>query len=721
MGNVHAGNLGVDVLLAESLGDRDAMVAVAHKVDAVHLDQLYRRQGLAAQEGQGHPFPAVADPFFERVELVIEILRAAQGAADLADTTTLSWVAGLGAVQHNVYFGTDEALVAAGDASVAKGAVTETAFDPGLLTWGAKYFWKVDAVAADGAVTPGLVWSFSVAESQVIDDFEAYDVALPQEPAVPPIGWWKLDGNLLDSSGNGHNGTVKGEGIGFEDDLVMGTVLSLPGGDDKYVEIGPVGISGNMPTTIACWAKADNTNVPDWTLVFGFTGTADAQGGCGSHFDIDDIGWPEGIGGHAWCWEERIFSDQEALEWHHYAMTYDGANIKLFGDGVPGKYHLNTGISDAMDLSIRGDRVHIGKRVTQASSFPGDVSDARIYNYALSPAEIMSVAGYVPTLLSSVWTTDGAVTATASAEGHSGKCMKLDYDTSAAPNMGSASLGFEDPVDLTRGGAQVISMWVLGDAANAPETLSLMVEDSAGAIAVAADPNPAATQIGVWWKINIPLAGFTGVDLTKIVKLSIVVGTGKAGGKGTIYVDDISVANPTTVITKVVRENGQSGNRDPIGAYDGSTTPALINGVVDGDYVFSDRTFTWFKTPFELAGSEYLRMFNSDKGSSEKDVTCTVTLSRPALVWITVDTRIPQEWNNGGAIVTRQDAADLITSQFAAPGTFAPAGLNITIREKADGTADTVMEVFAAELDAGTYVFGPIWSNKDFYTIGAIK
>ena len=62
----------------------------------------------------------------------------------------------------------------------------------------------------------------------------------------------------------------------------MGQVLSLPGGENQYVGMPPVGLSGNDPTTIACWAKADHTNIPDWTLVFGFTGTEGGGGGCGS-------------------------------------------------------------------------------------------------------------------------------------------------------------------------------------------------------------------------------------------------------------------------------------------------------------------------------------------------------------------------------------------------------------------------------------------------------
>ncbi len=72
----------------------------------------------------------------------------------------LSWMPGAGAVSHTIYFGTDEAAVAAGDASVLMGTQAETMFDPGLLTVDQTYYWRVDE--NDGSSTyAGDVWSFN--------------------------------------------------------------------------------------------------------------------------------------------------------------------------------------------------------------------------------------------------------------------------------------------------------------------------------------------------------------------------------------------------------------------------------------------------------------------------------------------------------------------------------------------------------------------------------
>ncbi len=113
-----------------------------------------------------------------------------------------------------------------------------------------------------------------------------------------------------------------------------------------------------------------------------------------------------------------------------------------------------------------------------------------------------------------------------------------------------------------------------------------------------------------------------------------------------------SVAS-ASLITGVVRSNGQSGTRtdgSPInGAFTGNTAPVPMQagGLMDGNFVFSDRNYPWSMTPAEVKGAEYVLMFNTDKATSETDVTYAVTISRPCTVAVTVDDRIPAEWNGG--------------------------------------------------------------------------
>jgi hypothetical protein len=184
-----------------------------------------------------------------------------------------------------------------------------------------------------------------------------------------------------------------------------------------------------------------------------------------------------------------------------------------------------------------------------------------------------------------------------------------------------------------------------------------------------------------------------------------------------------SVAS-ASLITGVVRSNGQSGTRtdgSPInGAFTGNTAPVPMQagGLKDGNFVFSDRNYPWALTPAQLIGAEYVPMFNTDKATSETDVTYAVTISQACTVAITADDRIPASWNGGGAITSQQDAVDAVVAAFAAKGTFQDTGLNVFIHESA--TTDRPMSVYAAQLPAGTYVFGGQPSSLNYYTIGAI-
>jgi hypothetical protein len=162
------------------------------------------------------------------------------------------------------------------------------------------------------------------------------------------------------------------------------------------------------------------------------------------------------------------------------------------------------------------------------------------------------------------------------------------------------------------------------------------------------------------------------------------------------------------IITSVVRANGESDNRAPVGQYNGSTPPlpTQAGDLINGNLCFSDRTYTWTKMPEQLLGAEYIRTFNSDKHSST--VTYTVTTSRKATVMIAVDDRIND----------LKGAVNQATARFAPVGMFEHTVLNLYIHENA--STDRPLSVFSAELPAGTYVFSAMPSVHNFYIIAVM-
>ncbi len=180
-----------------------------------------------------------------------------------------------------------------------------------------------------------------------------------------------------------------------------------------------------------------------------------------------------------------------------------------------------------------------------------------------------------------------------------------------------------------------------------------------------------------------------------------------------------NVASAAVIITDVVRTNGTTGNRSPIGQFFPNTDPlASAGGLADGLHVFSDRDYPWANTPIELVGAEYVRTFNTDKGGTgSTTVAYDVTTSQTAILAVTIDNR----WFGDDGIAL-QTKVDEIVAAFAAPGTFTDTGLDLYIREDMTFPYDTdrPMSVFAALMPAGTYRFGPLPSNKNFYSIGAM-
>ncbi len=105
----------------------------------------------------------------------------AQGrVVDIENALPLSWKAGDNAAQHDVYFGTDREAVAGADTSTAdvyRGRQGSTSYNPpeGVEWGGGPYYWRIDEYNTDGTTSTGNIWSFTVTDFILVDDFESYD------------------------------------------------------------------------------------------------------------------------------------------------------------------------------------------------------------------------------------------------------------------------------------------------------------------------------------------------------------------------------------------------------------------------------------------------------------------------------------------------------------------------------------------------------------------
>jgi hypothetical protein len=141
---------------------------------------------------------------------------------------------------------------------------------------------------------------------------------------------------------------------------------------------------------------------------------------------------------------------------------------------------------------------------------------------------------------------------------HGGRqSMPLQYDNTKAPFISEAERTFASAQNWTTNGAENLVVYFRGlDPAsatqpegNSAEGLYLVVEDASGKTKVVQHPDPVGTNATAWQAWAIPLSEFTsaGVKMTAVKSLTIGVGNKaapKAGGTGTVYIDDIGFGKP---------------------------------------------------------------------------------------------------------------------------------------------------------------------------------
>jgi hypothetical protein len=121
-----------------------------------------------------------------------------------------------------------------------------------------------------------------------------------------------------------------------------------------------------------------------------------------------------------------------------------------------------------------------------------------------------------------------------------GQSLPLQYDNTQA-SISEIYRDFSPALDLTANGANTLVLYVRGDSSNTVEptdALTVALDDGTRtdeAVAAQAEELRKAQ----WKKVEIALADLD-VDTTAIDKITISIGAGAAGGKGVVYIDNIT-------------------------------------------------------------------------------------------------------------------------------------------------------------------------------------
>ncbi|UCD49331.1 MAG: hypothetical protein JSW27_17580 [Phycisphaerales bacterium] len=395
----------------------------------------------------------------------------------------LSWAAGDGAAEHDVYLGTDAAAVAAADASVSLGRQADTSLAiAAVLEFDSTYYWRVDEVAADGTVSAGKVWHFNTAADLTIyDEVTPFDYDTSADPFASEVSL-DLDPalNLTDPiarvavnyTGNPAPGSVSAdEAAGTT--MIVGRGADIWGSSDEF-QYAYTTITGNGSMTV----KVDSLDHTDnWTKAgIMIRETLDA----GSSFAAVYATGTNGVRFQARAMANQdatsdtsvVTAEQTALTapvWIKIERMFPMVNAYYSTDGVtfvPMSWNPQV-------IPMSPAPIQIGLAVTSHSG-------AETYATAVF-SELSSDGGVTPGPLTSV---------------------------------------------------------EIGLTGNAAAPMSLILEDASGVSAAVTNPDAAATQQTSATDFVVNLADYA-IDLTAVAKATLVIGDGTPGGSGSITINNV--------------------------------------------------------------------------------------------------------------------------------------------------------------------------------------
>jgi hypothetical protein len=392
------------------------------------------------------------------------------------------------------------------------------------MTFGTKYFWRVDEVG-DAGTYEGDVWSFSSLEFASIEDFESYTDA----EGSRIYEYW-LDG-IADT-------VYGGSTVGYmtapfaERAIIRGGKQSMPLAYDN-TKAPYFSEAAKEFESVQNWTGSGATELCVWTRGYpAVTSTAVAE--TGGKMNLTGAG-------------ADIWGNSDEFTYAFKTLTGDGSLVaRVVNNGVGANEWAKGGVM--IRDSVNGGSMHAFMAITGGGGNGASFQYRGATNGASANADISTVVR--PPYWVRIDRAGATFTGFVSADGKTWSQVGTTAITMTDPVLiGLAVTSHVAGVDRT---FQFESMAATGNVTGAWQgaiinaaqyndaaPMYLTVTDSTGKSATASSNTPAVAANWTAWKI--PMSSFVGVNFSRVKKLTIGVGAKGAtsGGSGMVFIDDI--------------------------------------------------------------------------------------------------------------------------------------------------------------------------------------
>ncbi len=459
---------------------------------------------------------------------------------------SVGWSPADTAVSHDVYFGDNFNDVNEGTEGIFQGNQPTTYFVVGFpgspcpdgLVPGTTYYWRIDEVEADGTtIHKGNVWSFTVPTKKTYNP-------------NPADGATFIDLNVVLTWTAGFEAKLHTVYFGDNFDDVNNAAGGLPQGPATYTP-GPLKLAKTYYWRVDEFDAIATYKGDVWSFTTqGAVGSPDPSNGAVDVKHTPILTWAPGV--YAASHQVYFGTDKSAVRNANTGSPeYKGARELGSQSYDPGRLEWDTTyywrIDEVNNANPDSPWTGILWSFTTGSFLA--VDDFESYN-DIDPPEAESNRifeawpdGYdIPT--------NGALVGNEfppyaeQSIVHGGvQSMPFSYDNSVGYSEATHTLTY--PCDWTEKGVNRLTIWFIGDAANAAETLYVALNGNA----IVTNDNPNAAQVDTWteWNIDLQMFADQGVNLANVNTIALGLGNKKnpqAGGSGTMYFDDIGLYPP---------------------------------------------------------------------------------------------------------------------------------------------------------------------------------